>query len=961
MTLLKNSHQSPARCAKFLALFASLSLVACSGDDGEDGSDGAPAPVPPTATTVEQGEDTPGMVLDIVSLGGATGAGGSFRVGDTVSVTYTLQKSDGDDWNLAELNYGRIMISGPTFNYQRVIPERSDVLTASVRNADGSLTYTFPTGIPATYAAPYNDSEAFGPEDGEMTGENLLNGTYSVGLYFGWNYTVEGEGYRESDNAVEHFLIGTGSIEPRDVVAQDNCNQCHQSLRAHGELRRDVTLCVLCHTAGSEDKNDPNVGGGTPGVSMDFRVMIHKIHNGAHLPSVLGVATNVDGTRNYAAGTTPYQAAGYGGALHDFSAVRFPVWPSLNIAMPRDQGYTALSTTNKALEDEMRYGVVACAKCHGDPDEGGPLTGPTQGDLHKSQPTRQACGSCHDDIAWGQPYTANGQTMPSQANNANCTLCHETAGNELAVEDAHTHPLYRGNFNPGLNIDIASVNEAGTNNADGTIDPGEKVTVTFTLTDDSGAAVSPSVSSTYSVVMSGPTTNMNAVLSYSFPQGKLTGAQPYTVNLPDVKLLEFVGDSTAGLGDVFTTGATPHWNITGAATSVLVRTATAGGSSTLSSAVPADQNYIDVASAVGFARDDYIVVDDGVLGKEEYLRIQLVDGTRLWFSSLGNTTYQPGTRVSHAAGASVQEVTLSPKSVTVDYTLNAATGQITEVIEFGAGNAVLVTYWTDFVMPAKYPLTFNAGPTLDESTGEWTGKPIVDGTYMIGIWGARTLTLAQYGETNSYRGTSFTAAKNFLVGSATEEESYAAVPDATSCYNCHSDMLFHGGGRRGFDACILCHGALGTEDRPRFVAANAPETAGVTIAFRTMLHKIHMGEELANAATYTVNGHSSNAYPNNFTSYHYDEVVFPALPGNAANCTMCHGASELWKSPSNRNHPTAQILPVKEWAATCGACHDSSAAAAHISVQTSSGGFESCAVCHDEGSEWAVEKMHKSY
>jgi hypothetical protein len=76
---------------------------------------------------------------------------------------------------------------------------------------------------------------------------------------------------------------------------------------------------------------------------------------------------------------------------------------------------------------------------------------------------------------------------------------------------------------------------------------------------------------------------------------------------------------------------------------------------------------------------------------------------------------------------------------------------------------------------------------------------------------------------------------------------------------------------------------------------------------------------------------------------------------------MCHGASELWKSPSQRNHPTAQILPVKEWAATCGACHDSSAAAAHISVQTSSGGVESCAVCHDEGSEWAVEKMHKSY
>jgi hypothetical protein len=76
---------------------------------------------------------------------------------------------------------------------------------------------------------------------------------------------------------------------------------------------------------------------------------------------------------------------------------------------------------------------------------------------------------------------------------------------------------------------------------------------------------------------------------------------------------------------------------------------------------------------------------------------------------------------------------------------------------------------------------------------------------------------------------------------------------------------------------------------------------------------------------------------------------------------MCHGTSELWKSPSNRNHPTAQLKPVKEWAETCGACHDSSAAQAHISVQTSMGGAESCGVCHDADSEWSVEKMHKAY
>lgn len=952
----------PRRSSAFslaASLLCTAFLWSCSGDDGKDGSNGVTPEPEPTNTALTQGENVPGVVIEILAIRGGSGAGGNFEVGDRVSVDFTVEQNDGDPWMLSEFSAGRILISGPTFNYQRVIPEKSDVRAAAVDNGDGTFTYTFADALPAVYAAPINDTASFGPEDGELTGQALLDGTYSIGLYFGWSYTVDGVSQRDSGNVIGNFVIGTGSIEPRSVVAQDNCNQCHESLRAHGDLRKDVTLCLLCHTAGSEDKNNPAIAGGTPGVSIDFRVMIHKLHNGAHLPSVLGVTTNPDGTRKYDATPQPYIVVGHSAA--DFSDVHFPVWPSLNIAMPRDQGYTALSAGNKTLEDTMRFGVVDCSKCHGDPDGAGPLTGPTQGDLYKTQPTIQACGSCHDDVVWGQNYTANGQTMGAQADNANCALCHDPAGNALAVEDAHTHPIYDGAFNLGLNVDISSVDEAGTNDADGTIDVGEKVAVTFTLTDDSGAAVSPSVSSTYSVVMSGPTNNINMLLSSAIPQAKLSGAQPYTVNLPEVQILEYVGDATGAAAEVFTTAKTPHWNITGAATSVLVRTATGGGSTVLVASTEAPQNYIDVASSAGFARDDYVVIDDGALGLEEYLRVQYVDGNRLWFAALGSTTYAPSTRFEHSVGATVQEVTLTSKAVTTDYTLNATTGEVTEVTEFGNGNAVLVTYTTDFVMPAVYPVTFNDGIELDETWGEWRAKPIVDGTYSVGIWGARTLTLSLYGETNSYRGTSFTNAVDFLVGSATTIEPYSAIPDATSCYNCHSDMLFHGGGRRGFDACILCHGAATAEDRPQFVAANAPATAGVSIGFRTMLHKIHMGSALTNASTYLVNGFGSTAYPNNYGTVSYEEVVFPALPGEAANCTMCHGTSTNWYAPKDRNHPTDQNIAVGEWRATCGACHDSNAAQAHIELQISASGFEACAVCHGVGKEWAVQTMHKSY
>ncbi|HNM25714.1 MAG TPA: hypothetical protein PKL15_09800, partial [Saprospiraceae bacterium] len=71
-------------------------------------------------------------------------------------------------------------------------------------------------------------------------------------------------------------------------MTQANCDQCHKELRAHGEFRRSVKLCVLCHTSGSEDKNVATAANGTPDITIDFRVMIHKIHNGFNLPSVQG-------------------------------------------------------------------------------------------------------------------------------------------------------------------------------------------------------------------------------------------------------------------------------------------------------------------------------------------------------------------------------------------------------------------------------------------------------------------------------------------------------------------------------------------------------------------------------------------------------------------------------------------------------------------------------------------------
>jgi OmcA/MtrC family decaheme c-type cytochrome len=216
-------------------------------------------------------------------------------------------------------------------------------------------------------------------------------------------------------------------------------------------------------------------------------------------------------------------------------------------------------------------------------------------------------------------------------------------------------------------------------------------------------------------------------------------------------------------------------------------------------------------------------------------------------------------------------------------------------------------------------------------------------------------------ETTTYRGTSPAEAFDFLVAGATSMEPYGLISSAQNCYDCHQDLYFHGGGRRGFETCLACHGTAGAEDRPQYRAWGAPPTTGLSVTFREMLHKIHMGSELTNASSYTVVGFGGGGPPNNFSTHTYEDVVFPVLPGEARNCEACHGSgNSSWEAPSGRDHPTEQTLPVRSWNAVCSSCHDSAPAVSHINSLTWMG-MEACAICHDSGGEWNVEKMHKSY
>jgi len=973
MKLRQTGVRSMFRGSLFIASVGLTCLtLGCTGDDGATGAQGPPGPPGgsgDTSTILDPSQDAPGVVIEITGVSGATGSGSTFLAGNTLTVTFTVKKNDGSSWKLSEMGAGAIMASGPTSNYTRVLKEKVNVIGHSTENADGSYSYKFEDPIPANYEAPINDSGSYGAADGNLAGTPLQTGAYTVGMYLGWFYTVNGKAFSDAGNATFDFLYGTGAVlDPREVITQANCNACHKTIRAHGGFLRDTKMCALCHTIGAEDF------GGPPGNHIWFPVVIHKVHNGEHLPSVNGVATKPDGSRDYGVAPVPYTITNVLRQVTDFSHVAFPVWPNLNVPMPRDADYSMLTSPQKATDDLIREGITDCVKCHGDPDGAGPLPPPAQGDLYKTHPTRLACGSCHDDVDWANLYTANTQTMPAQNDNATCTLCHDPSGNGLAVVDGHLHPLNDAAVNPGLNFPIVSIDEAGSNNGNGAIDPGEKVAVSFRIRDDAGNPITPDPAqfSTVSAVISGPTSNYNLVLNTSISTTAIAAqAGPiYTLNVPEKVTLEFIANAANDAQiEAFVTARTPHWNVANALTAVWERTATTGGNTTLATAAPAVQNFIDVVSSTNFARGDALVIDDGAIGLEEYLVVQFVDGNRLWFSSPYTQTISGanpdlvyGLRFVHAAGATVKGVTLAPKTENTDYTLDIATGTITEVNpnSFTAGDAVIATYTTDFIMPAVYPVAINDSPDIDTAWGKWRALPIVDGTYTFGMWAAINRVVSLWGETNTYRGTSPPSNQDFLVGSATTLEPYALISSSANCYECHNDIYFHGGGRRGFETCILCHGTAGAEDRPGYVAANAPATTQVSVNFREMLHKIHMGESLDKASTYTVVGFGSTAYPDNYGLATYSEVVFPTMPEGVKDCATCHGEfNTAWTEPATRIHPAGQALPTRAWRAVCGACHDSDAAQAHIDSQTSAAGAEGCAVCHDPDGSFKVELMHK--
>jgi len=302
----------------------------------------------------------------------------------------------------------------------------------------GHGTYTFKTVLPANYDATK---------------------TTTAGIYATRNLTdpfITGKNYFA--NAEFDFRPDGQAVTAKwDKINQAaSCNNCHDPLSAHGGARQDVRLCVLCHQAQTVDPDTGN--------PVDFKVMIHKIHMGEHLPSV-------------AAGK-PYQIIGFSPTPVDFSTVAFP------------------------------QDIRNCQNCHEGTDA---ANKPKQSDVYFTQPSAAACGSCHDDVDFTTGANHAGGAQPDSA----CTKCHTAdsgADWDASIKAAHTVPEKAKQLK-GLNATIVSVTD---------LVPGKKPTVVFKITNGDGTPVDGNKLTSFSPKFAGSTASYGKPYFSETANGKST-------------------------------------------------------------------------------------------------------------------------------------------------------------------------------------------------------------------------------------------------------------------------------------------------------------------------------------------------------------------------------------------------------------------------------------------------------
>jgi OmcA/MtrC family decaheme c-type cytochrome len=222
--------------------------------------------------------------------------------------------------------------------------------------------------------------------------------TTSLGIYSTRNLTdILGKNYYA--NVIHDFRPDGGTIAATDKwekITSAACNNCHDPLALHGGSRREVKLCVLCHSTQTVDPDTKN--------SVNMAEMVHKIHYGPNL-------------------TKGYVIWGNNSTVHDYS----------HTTMPLD--------------------IRNCDNCH----EGiNSSQKPPQSNVYYTYPSRRACGACHDDIDFAGGSNHPKQSDDTQC--STCHIPDSGVEYDNSIKGAHRIPVQSKQLK-GLTAEIVSATD----------------------------------------------------------------------------------------------------------------------------------------------------------------------------------------------------------------------------------------------------------------------------------------------------------------------------------------------------------------------------------------------------------------------------------------------------------------------------------------------------------------------
>jgi OmcA/MtrC family decaheme c-type cytochrome len=380
-----------------LLLLSSL-LAACSGSTGPAGPPGPTGPPGPPGGGSSSGGGSGSGVADISAATGIVGTINSVTIGGPPVVKFQLADPSGaplkgltpadisfgiaqlvpglngtaSQWNSYLFNTvasaacpAGVASCAPPGSATQATTEAATSGTL-VDNGDGTYQYTFLADITKVPSIPYNAAL-----------------THRVAFQI--------KNYAQANNGAYTFQPSTGAttgIFSREIVETATCNNCHTFLSAHGGSRVEVQYCVMCHNPGTTDPES--------GSTVDFKVMVHKIHTGINLPSIQ-TASGPDTTPTYGQG---YWIIGNKNSVNNFNTVLYPQ-DTRNCLTCHVQGIPT-------LPDAANYNTV---------------------------PTIEACGACHDTVNFATGTNHAGGV----ANDSQCATCHSPTGG-LSAASKHVIP-----------------------------------------------------------------------------------------------------------------------------------------------------------------------------------------------------------------------------------------------------------------------------------------------------------------------------------------------------------------------------------------------------------------------------------------------------------------------------------------------------------------------------------------